>query len=461
MTKKYILPFYRIKKNKDKILLITDQGSWAVLSRNKYKELLRYELSEQIIEQLEQKGIILTEKNTHIFINQEILRKKFLVHPPSLHIIIPTLRCNHQCIYCHSSAEQDQKKGCDLNEETAKEIVDFIMQSPSKKIKIEFQGGDGLLNFPILKYIIKYSQNKIKESEKDLMITLVTNLTLMTDEQIKYLREKKVSITTSLDGPKEIHDNNRKYLGGQGTYDDVITKIKTCRENNIRVGALMVTTRKSLEKAEEIVDEYIERGFTGIQLKFLNKIGFAEKDWKNVGYTPEEYLDFWKKSMEYIIQKNKEGINIVERFTTLLLKKIIKGIEPGFLDLRSPCGIALGQIAYNYNGDIYSCDEGRGFEIFNLGNVKQISFKEYANSKPVHKLIESSILETTYCDTCIYKPYCGTCPVLNYAEQKSLIAKNATNYRCKILKGQFDWIFEKIINEPETRTIFSKWIEKN
>ena len=42
--------------------------------------------------------------------------------------------------------------------------------------------------------------------------------------------------------------------------------------------------------------------------------------------------------MDYIIKKNMEGVDIRERGTMIMLKKIIHEVDPSFLDLRSPCG---------------------------------------------------------------------------------------------------------------------------
>ena len=107
-----------------------------------------------------------------------------------------------------------------------------------------------------------------------------TELTLMDEQKLEWIRANDVKITTSLDGPEDVHDRNRRYDTGQATYKDVAEKLKMCREKRMRVGALMVTTRYSLDKHKEIIDEYVKQGLEGIQLKYINKIGFAEKTWK-------------------------------------------------------------------------------------------------------------------------------------------------------------------------------------
>jgi His-Xaa-Ser system radical SAM maturase HxsB len=456
----YIINFHRIKKIKEDILLINEQGAWALMSKKKYESLIRHELDDESKKIFEEKGLIVSRNNINRIIKTEFLRRRFMFHPPVLHIILPTLRCNHRCIYCHSSAKIDTKKEYDMSIETSRKTVEFIMDSPSKAIKIEFQGGESLLNFDVAKEIIHYVKELAEKKEKKVTFSIVSNLTALNEEYLLWLKDHKVRLSTSLDGPKEVHDKNRIYLGGNGTYDDVVRKIEFCRQNGVYVGALMVTTRHSLPMAKEIVDTYLKLGFDHIQLKFINKIGFAENEWNEIGYTPEEYLKFWQESMEYILEKNKEGIFIIERFTHLILQKIFSSDEPGFLDFRNPCGIATGQIAYNYNGDIYCCDEGRGFDVFCLGNVWNMTYHEYVNQNKTQKLVESSILESSYCDTCIFKPYCGQCPVLNYAEQHSLIPKIATNTRCKIMKGIFEWIFQKAVFDESAKKVFNEWLKK-
>ncbi len=458
MTKKYIPNMIRTRKMREGILLVADQGGWTYLTKESYKKFLRHELDEKLEKILEETGIILTEENIKKVMETTLSKKKFLDYPTGLHIVLPTLRCNHQCIYCHSASRIGKEGEYDMTIETARKTVDFIFSTKAKSLKIEYQGGDALLNKKALKEFFYYGTKKAKETGKKVKFSLVTNTTLLDQEMINWIKENKIGLTTSLDGPKEVHDKNRQYIGGAGTYDDVVKNIKRCKEQGINIGALMVTTRHSLTKAKEIIDEYIRLGFRSIQLKYIDKIGFAEEQWKEAGYTAEEYLKFWKEAMEYIIQKNKEGTRIIERITQIFLRKIITPKDPGFLDLRNPCGIALGQIAYNYNGDIYSCDEGRGFDIFKLGNVYKTTFEEYSKSKQTQALVEASILETQYCDTCVYKPYCGQCPVLNYAEQRNLIPKLAKSNRCKVLKAQFDWIFDKLIFDKEARNILTSWV---
>ena len=122
----------------------------------------------------------------------------------------------------------------------------------------------------------------------------------------------------------------------------------------------------------------------------------------------------------------------------------------------------IGQMAYNYNGDIYTCDEARmiGEDIFMLGNVRKDNYKDILSSNQTCGIIASSVNDTQICDSCVFKPYCGICPVCNYAEQGSIIGKIPETNRCKIYRAQFEYIFDKTMNDKEARAIFLKWLKK-
>ena len=120
---KYIVNYHRIKKIKDKILITTDSGSWVVLDKKEYRDLITYNLTQPLFKLLEEKFVLLTERNTLNLLNNHIRRRHFLFNGPSLHIIVPTLRCNQKCSYCHSSAADSTSEKNDMDFETAKKIL--------------------------------------------------------------------------------------------------------------------------------------------------------------------------------------------------------------------------------------------------------------------------------------------------------------------------------------------------
>jgi len=366
------------------------------------------------------------------------------------------------CVYCHASSRPVKEKKYDMDLKTAKKVVDFIFQSPSQQITLEFQGGEPLLNFRVLEYIVNYAKKKNEAHKKDLQISVVSNLSLMDEKKLEFLIKNGVAICTSLDGPEQLHDKNRAIKGETKNHCQVSGWIQKINQEYgkrgataHKVNALITLTKDSLDYPKEIVDEYVKNGLETIHLRFLNNLGVASRSWGKISYSAEEYIDFWKTAVEHMIKLNKRGVDIRERIVRLMVSKIVTGLDPNYLDLRSPCGAAIGQLAYNYNGDIYTCDEGRmvGGDLFKLGNVKKDRYANVLTSNKVCAMVAASINDGYICDSCAFKPYCGICPVCNYAEQGSIIGKIPQTDRCKIFKSQFKYVFEKLLDKKDSKVI--------
>jgi uncharacterized protein len=278
----------------------------------------------------------------------------------------------------------------------------------------------------------------------------------MDEEKLDFLTKNSVGICTSLDGPKFLHDKNRP-MGIKSSYDETVKWIKRIKEdkNNKRdVNALVSVTKFSLPYAKEIIDEYRRLGLQKVWFRQLNNLGCAAGSWNRISFSAEEYLLFWKKGIDYVYEKR----DIWEMSSTIILQKILSERDPMLLDLMSPCGAGIGQLAYNYDGDIYSCDEARMLkeEIFKLGTVGKSSYKEVLSAPKTCSLIAASVNECYACDNCLYQPYCGLCPVIMYAQTGSMIPNLSGDMRCKILTGQFEHMFKKLVTEPG----FREWASK-
>lgn len=123
-------------------------------------------------------------------------------------------------------------------------------------------------------------------------------------------------------------------------------------------------------------------------------------------------------------------------------------------------------MAYYYDGKVYTCDEGRmvaeaGDNAFCLGDVFSDDYESLVSSSTCKVTCASSVLETIPgCCDCVYHPYCGVCPVINYAMDGDIFARQAHGYRCKVYAGILDHLFSLLKeNDEETIRILHSWIE--
>jgi radical SAM protein with 4Fe4S-binding SPASM domain len=265
-----------------------------------------------------------------------------------------------------------------------------------------------------------------------------------------------------LDGPASVHDANRIHLGGN-SHAATARWLERLVKSGTGTGALMTTTRKSLSCAKEIVDEYRRLGLGQIFVRPLHYLGFAKKSWHVIGYEDAEFIAFYRETLDYAIDLNRGGQAFTEATATMLLRKILLHDDPGYVDLRSPCGATLGQVSYNYDGGVYTCDEGRmigadGDQTFKIGDVRKDRFADVVNHPGTKACCVASSLEAQpLCHTCTYKPYCGICPVLNYATQDSIWGQMPTNSYCYDFMHIFDALFERL-QDPERKKVLESWV---
>ncbi len=454
---------YNYTEINNKFLLVNKLGKWVFLTKESFDIVKNDEIKQEteLYNLLKSEEFISDGQEKYDF---PVKKYSFLCQGPSLHILVLTDKCNLNCVYCQASSKRIGGKG--MTVETAKKIIDFIFKTNTKHITIEFQGGEPLLNYKTLQFAVEYAKNLNLEHKKDLRFALVTNFESMTEEIMKYIAQNDIGLCTSFDGPKQVHDYQRKHVNSNyETIINWISKIRNMKQQGIVhdkfiLNALITVTKKAFDYHKEIIDEYVKQGFTNIHLRHLTKLGSADKAWQEIGYDADEYFDYWKKSLDYIIELNKKNTRIVERFTLIILQKILEHIEPNYTELRSPCGACISQLTYAPNGKIYSCDEARMIDddLFMIGTINQQPSDVIINDTS-SSIVLASINDVQQCDDCVWQPYCGLCPVCNYSEHKSLIVDVNKTMRCILVKKQFEYIFEKLLFDEDAKKIFTNWLK--
>ncbi len=459
-----LIPF-NFKAFNNKYLVINNVGEHFFLDKEELYDLVNKKNQKH---SLLNKLYYFNDNELNKIIRKYRNNKFYLNQGTSLFIIILTNRCDQSCIYCQASRKKVLEEKYDMSKSTAKKAVDLIMQSPQRNITIEFQGGEPLLNFKTLEYIVSYSKKYEKKFDKKITFNLVSNLLILKKEHLKFFLDNKISICTSLDGNKEIHDYNRPYSAGS-SYNLLKEKIKIIKneakrnKKRIIINAIQTTTKRSLKYYKKIIDTYIKLGFKSIYIRPLNRFGLASKSFNVIGYSPYEYLEFYNNALDYIIRLNKKGINFIEGSAQIFLGKIFQKRKINHMDIRSPCGASIGQIAINYDGEIYTCDEGRmmaedGDKSFKIGNIYSSLYKDLYDNKVTKIMCMASCAESLpSCYQCPYLPYCGVCPIVNYQEEGNIFKNNG--YRCLINKGILDTIFRYLKrNDKKTISILKTWI---
>lgn len=474
IARQKVAPF-NFKELDGQYLITSDLGEFSFLNPQSFRDYLSglIEKSNPLkYSELRTKGFVRDYLDLNGLGQKYAKKNAFLCKGPGLHIVVVTLRCDHKCVYCQTGSRGLDSSGLDMDIPTAKKVVDAIFESPGESINLEIQGGEPLVNWGTVKFILEYAKKKNTVARKNLFFSLVSNFTFMDEERLGFLIKNNVGICTSLDGPQALHNKNRISLKTNSHRKTVEwikriqSRIKKDSTYTHGINALATVTRFSLAFSKQIVDEYAGLGFEGVHLRPANPFGVNKKVWDKISFSPEQFLAFYRISLDYIIELNLSGKNFYERTAKIFLTKILTDSDPNFLDIRSPCGAVNGQVAYNFDGNVYTCDEGRmvsmaGDESFCIGNISKNSYKEMINSDVTKVMHVASCLENLPgCSECVYKPYCGVCPIYNYVAGGSLFMANTLNDRCRIHMGILDYIFLKL-QEKKSKEVFDRWVKPN
>jgi uncharacterized protein len=321
-----------------------------------------------------------------------------------------------------------------------------------------------LLNFPLIRFVVEEAERINLVEQRNLAFVIATNLAMVDDDILTFAGEHGIYFSTSLDGPADLHNKNRPRPGND-SWERAVAGIQRVRETlgPDRVSALMTTTKGSLGRAREIVDSYLEQGFTEIFLRPLSPFGFAIKTKTYDAYGVEDWLDFYREGLDYILDLNRQGLPVSERYAVIVLKKMLTNDDPRYVDLTSPSGIGIGALVYNYDGNVYVSDEGRMLaedcdDTFKLGNVHERSYEELLLSDALLDPLEQSFTwSVPMCSDCAFEPYCGAAPVFNHAVHGEPVGRKAESSFCQRNMAIFKLLLDLYENDPFARAIFRKW----
>jgi His-Xaa-Ser system radical SAM maturase HxsB len=465
-----LLPFRFLRWSPGEVLVVNEVGEYLFLPAERFADFARHRLDPAAPEYAELKarhflcdGPALAP--LELLATKVRTRRAFLAGFTKLHLFVVTLRCDHSCRYCQVSRVSGDRGRFDMSEATARRSVELTFRSPSPELKVEFQGGEPLLAFDLVRLLVETIEERNRSEGRAIEFVVTTNLAPLTDDILDFLAAHGILVSTSLDGPAWLHDRNRPRPGND-SHAVLVRNLERAREalGHDRVAAVMTTTQASLGHPEEIVDEYLRLGFDSIFLRPISPYGFAVRTGEALRYETGQFLDFYRRALDRVIEVNRRGHDFVEVYAQILLTRILTPFATGYVDLQSPAGAGLAVVAYNYDGDVYASDEARmlaemGDRSFRLGNVHADGYEEIFGGETLRALAAGSVLETLPgCAECAFAPYCGADPVFHHRTQGDVVGHRPTSGFCQRNMGILRHLFELLEGGDRfVRDLFVRW----
>ena len=178
--------------------------------------------------------------------------------------------CNLNCSYCFASQGKYQGDRALMSFEVGKRAIDFLIENSGtrRNLEVDFFGGEPLMNWKVVKQIVKYARSIEKEYNKNFRFTLTTNGMLLDDEVTEFANREMHNVVLSLDGRKKIHDSLRVDYQGRGSYDTIVPKFKSFVEKRGNLGYYMrgTYTHNNTDFTNDIF-HMADMGFTELSME--------------------------------------------------------------------------------------------------------------------------------------------------------------------------------------------------
>lgn len=454
LDRKHSRPFRLRPLDAATTVVVSDSGDHAFLDAREVDTLLwnPHKFAKARLAELKSKFILLdpdAKGVSRLRRSRIATKQETILAGPSLHILVPSIQCGHSCRYCQVSRSL-AADGFTMSTEDIDRACDAIFQSPAPTLTVEFQGGDPLLHFPLVRRAIQRIAARNAQERRAIRYVVASTLHQLDPEMCAFFRTHQVYLSTSIEGPEWLHNRNRPIPTGDA-WKQTVAGVAMVRAliSPDAVSALMTTTRESLGCPEEIVDTYVDLGFRDIFLRPLSRYGFARRAEKRVGYSVGEFTAFYEKAFERVLYWNQRGYGLREVAASIALNKMLSPFDAGYVDLQTPTGAGLAVLVYNYDGYVYPSDEARmlvesGDRSLRLGRIGD-SLESLLGSDVERNLVASSwSAEAADCRDCAYNPYCGPDPIAAHAEWGTFAVPAHRTTHCQRQMWLFDFLFAKL-----------------
>ncbi len=347
------------------------------------------------VEQLKKDGALFTPDIYENYI-KDFKARSTVVKALCLHIAHD---CNLACRYCF--AEEGEYKGHRelMGYEVGKQALDFLIANSGNRrnLEVDFFGGEPLMNFQVVKDLVKYGREQEALYNKKFRFTLTTNGILLNDDIMAFVNQEMSNVVLSIDGRKEVNDQMRPSRNGKGSYELIVPKFKKLAESRNQTNYYVrgTFTHNNLDFSEDV--------------KHLADLGFQQISVEPVVALPEEPYAIAKEDLPRLFEE-------YDKLAKLMLEYKKEGKDFNFfhfmIDLTggpcvakrlSGCGSGTEYLAVTPWGDLYPCHQFVGEEEFLMGNV----FEGVKTPDMVQEFKHCNVYSKEKCRDCFAKFYCS------------------------------------------------------
>jgi len=412
--------------------------------------LVEEELSEILAElgELRREGTLFSAEAEAVTLNYP---EKPIVKAICLHVAHD---CNLRCKYCFAGtgAFGGSRKLMDF--ETGKRGIDFVLASSGHRnhCEVDFFGGEPLLNFGVVKDLVKYGRKAAADLGKTIKFTLTTNGVLLDESVQDYLEQEEISVVLSLDGRPEVHDRMRPYADGRGSYAKVTPRIK------------QFASRLPKSSPFAVGNYYYVRGtYTHFNLDFdrdvlhMADLGINRISMEPVVAGPKDAYAFQEGDLNKILESyDRLGEELLVRRAqdksfNFFHFNVALDQGPCLIKRLSGCGAGHEYVAISPEGDLYPCHQFVGQVEYKMGSLYDEN-PHQLKTELVQEFRSANVYAKTSCKECWARFSCsGGCHAANVAFTQKLT--EVYTLGCELQKKRLEVALYVKIKEIQQNTV--------
>ncbi len=410
-------------------LVTTSHGGWVILNRSECDLLLegKVKKDKNLYSVLERTGIILTPRNRTGFLRISCEQYAHLNRAPT------------RLIIWYNSKSSGLEEGERLKEVGSK-AIDFFLSIPHlfDHVDIEFRG-DVLSQYDLVRELVIYAMRVSCRKKKRAVFTIVSSPHFLTDEIVMDFIRLQIRYRAYFDGSASATNGLKKFKPHLQTYQRLPIQLIAFPVDHIGREALLVDTCIALDQYR-LTLEYADASH-------------PVKKYRTTDLSSEVYYNFWKNTLELILQHNRDGVFLAEGQTRELLKSIIvRSANSGAT--RRPCRAGISQFIVDLSGRILACYCAEWLE---MGNVFTDTYDAVITSENevTTRGIAGDLLPK--CSTCAFNAYCGHCPIRSLRQHGSSLLEEPDDFECQSYIRMIPYLFKKL-GDVEDAKILTKWV---
>lgn len=325
---------------------------------------------------------------------------------PPLHALSLAIaqKCNLGCTYCYAEQGEFGGEAKDMPLAVARSAVDVLLAGlpTGARANLAFLGGEPLLNRDVLRATTEYAAAQAVARGVALTFSITTNATVVTPDDGDFFEAHAFAVTVSLDGIGEVHDAQRPFRGGQGSFDRIVARIAplVARQRRMQVAARVTVTPGNLA-LKDTLDHLIGLGFHSVGFSPM----LASPSGRDEMTAPA--LAAMLEQMMACGDEFERRVCAGERYPFANLVNALRELHRG-THRPYPCGAGAGYLGVSADGELAAChrfvgDPARGFGSVLAGDAAAAIDRAVQNAW----LAERHVHRQAPCRSCWARYLCG------------------------------------------------------